>query len=474
MVKKERSIDIKLDKNHIVLYFTIVACVILAFYVAFVIRTTVVYTHLFYIPIILAGMWYYKKAVYVAFGLGVVHILVTFFSPPPLSIDVFGRAVIFIVVAYVIGFVSEQRAEGEDALRESEEKYSAFFKTSRDPVFITSKEGRGIDVNDAAVELFGYEDRDELLKVNVPDLYKNPEERRRHTQLIDQQGFTKDFAVNLRRKDGSIIKTIITSVIKKDGNGNVIGYHETIRDITERKRMEEERERIFKDLEVKNSEMERFVYTVSHDLRSPLITIQGYTELLRKDIERNETEQVETDLKYIANAATTMDLLLKDTLQLSRVGRVTNPPEDVPFGEIVKEALELIAEHIKSSGVDVSMAKDFPTVHVDRMRIREVLVNLIENSINYRGEQPSPKINMGYRVYGGEIVFFVQDNGIGMDKSQHKKVFDLFYKVDKSSSKGTGAGLAIVKRIIEVQGGRIWIESEKGKGCTICFTLPIV
>ncbi|MBK5191402.1 MAG: HAMP domain-containing histidine kinase, partial [Methanosarcinales archaeon] len=267
---------------------------------------------------------------------------------------------------------------------------------------------------------------------------------------------------------------IITSVIKKDGNGNVIGYHETIRDITERKRMEEERERIFKDLEVKNSEMERFVYTVSHDLRSPLVTIQGYTELLRKDIGRNETEQVETDLKYIANAATTMDLLLKDTLQLSRVGRVTNPPEDVPFGEIVKEALELIAEHIKSSGVDVSMAKDFPTVHVDRMRIREVLVNLIENSINYRDEQPSPKINMGYRVDGGEIVFFVQDNGIGMDKSQHKKVFDLFYKVDKSSSKGTGAGLAIVKRIIEVQGGRIWIESEKGKGCTICFTLPIV
>ncbi len=473
MMKKERSPNIKLDKNIIVLYFTIVACVILAFYVEFIIRTTILYTHLFYIPIILAGMWYYKKAVYVAFGLGLVHILVSFFSPPPLSIDVFGRAVIFIVVAYVMGFVSEQRAKGEDASRESEEKYSAFFKTSRDPVIITSKDGRWIDINDAAVELLGYESKDELFKVNVPKLYKNPEERKRHAQLIDQQGFTKDFAVNLRRKDGSIINTLITSLIKKDGNGNVIGYHETIRDITERKRMEEERERILKDLEVKNSEMERFVYTVSHDLRSPLVTIQGYTELLRKDIERNEAEQVETDLKYIANAATTMDLLLKNTLQLSRIGRMANPPEDVPFGVIVKEALELTAEQIKSSGVEVSTAKDFPTVHVDRMRIREVLVNLIGNSIRYKGEQPSPKINIWYRVDGEETVFFVQDNGIGIDPSQHKKVFDLFYKVDKSSE-GTGAGLAIVKRIIEVHGGRIWIESEKGKGCTICFTLPAV
>jgi signal transduction histidine kinase len=150
---------------------------------------------------------------------------------------------------------------------------------------------------------------------------------------------------------------------------------------------------------------------------------------------------------------------------------MVNPPEDVPFGEIVQEALEQTAQQIKSSEVEVSVPEDFTTVHVDRMRIVEVIVNLVTNSINYMGEQPHPKIDIGYRVDGEEPVFLVRDNGIGIDKSQHEKVFELFYTVDKSS-KGTGAGLAIVKRIIEVHNGRIWIESEKGKGCTVCFTLP--
>jgi len=234
----KKGFGTKPESKVLVLSFAIVACVILAFYVAFVIHTTIVYTHFFYIPLILAGMWYKKKAVAVALFLGIVHILVTHLSPLPLSVDVFGRAVIFIVVAYVIGYVSEQRAKGDIALRESEEKYRAFFKTSEDPVFITSKEGRWRDMNDAAVELSGYESRDELLKVNVPDLYENQEEMQRHLQLTEQHGFTKEFPVNLRRKDGSIINTLITSVAKKDVNGNVIGYQGTIRDITERKKEE--------------------------------------------------------------------------------------------------------------------------------------------------------------------------------------------------------------------------------------------
>jgi len=122
--------------------------------------------------------------------------------------------------------------------------------------------------------------------------------------------------------------------------------------------------------------------------------------------------------------------------------------------------------------VEISLAKDFPPVYVDRIRIVEVLVNLIENSINYMGDhQPHPKIDIGHRLDNGEIVFVVRDNGIGIDSSQHEKVFALFYTVD-NGSKGMGAGLAIVKRIIELHGGRIGIESGKNKGCTVCFSLP--
>ncbi len=254
-----------------------------------------------------------------------------------------------------------------------------------------------------------------------------------------------------------------------DESGEVTHVVTISRDITKHKQANKERERLLKELKAKNAEMERFTYTVSHDLRSPLVTIQGFAGMLRKDLGRDEKEKVEDDLKYIENGATKMEHLLNDTLELSRIGRVVNPPEDVPFGELVQEALEGTSAKIKSSGVEVSVAEDLPAVHVDRMRIAEVLVNLIENSINYMGKQSHPKIDIGYRIDDGESVFFVRDNGIGIEPSQHEKVFGLFYHVERN--KGTGAGLATVKRIIEVHGGRVWIESERGKGCSVCFTL---
>lgn len=240
------------------------------------------------------------------------------------------------------------------------------------------------------------------------------------------------------------------------------------------KRMEADwaRDRMYEELEAKNKELERFTYTISHDLNSPLLTLQGFVSILRSDIEQNERDNVERDLTYIEQAVTKLEKLLKDILQLSRIGRMVNPPEDVALGEIAEEAQAQTAEPLKTSGVEFAVDEDCPTVHVDRMRIVEMLVALITNSIKFMGEQPHPKIEIGYRVDGEETVFFVCDNGMGIDISQHERVFDLFSKLD-SNSEGTGAGLAIVKRIIEVHRGRIWIESELGKGCTVCFTLPL-
>jgi signal transduction histidine kinase len=239
-------------------------------------------------------------------------------------------------------------------------------------------------------------------------------------------------------------------------------------DITEQKKMEDE-------LKAKNAEMERFIYTVSHDLRSPLITISGFVGMLKKDIENNKREDIETDLEQIKNAVEKMDHLLRDTLELSRIGGIVNPPEDVSFKEIVKDVLDQISGEIGSKEKDIeisledSISKKDKIVHVDRMRIVEVLTNLIGNGIRYMGDQVHPKIEIGYK----DGAFFVRDNGIGIPPDQHEKVFDLFYKLNKDSE-GEGAGLAIVKRIVDVHGGQIWIESE-GKhreGSTFYFTLP--
>ncbi len=269
----------------------------------------------------------------------------------------------------------------------------------------------------------------------------------------------------------------------KDSMGQVTGVVHVAINITGRKQAEEALRKAHDELEMrvkerteelarKNTEMERFIYTVSHDLRTPLISVSGFLGFIEQDAEKGDLDRYEADLRIANEAVTKMDRLLLETLELSRIGRVVNPPEDVPFGEIVEDALGQTSEKIRSKGCKVSVAQNLPVVHVDRMRIAEVLVNLIENSIKYMGLQANPEIEIGQRIDGKDRIFFVRDNGIGIDPSQHDKVFELFYKVDKKSE-GTGAGLAIVKRIIEVHGGRIWIESELGKGCTVCFTLPL-
>jgi signal transduction histidine kinase len=256
--------------------------------------------------------------------------------------------------------------------------------------------------------------------------------------------------------------------IVQDENGT--HFDGTVEDITKRKQVEEARDLLVKELESKNVEMERFIYTVSHDLRSPLVTISGFTGFLKSDLLEGNLVGADADLNVINSTVAKMDLLLRDTLELSRIGRIVNPPDIVSFEDMAREARNQLVELTRANGVKVEVASDLPFVYVDHMRIVEVLVNLIENSIKYMGDQICPKIEIGYRQSDG--TFFVRDNGIGIDPSQHHKVFELFYKID-GKSEGTGAGLAIVKRIIEVHGGRIWIESELGKGCMVCFTLPL-
>jgi signal transduction histidine kinase len=246
-------------------------------------------------------------------------------------------------------------------------------------------------------------------------------------------------------------------------------------EIAVRKAAEQQREAVIKELEQKNTELAQFTYTVSHELRAPLITIQGFSGLIEEDVARGgDSTELKSHVHRITTAVDTLEALLSDILKLSRAGRIVNIPEPVGFGTIVNEAVDSLSRPLAERGVRVEIAPDFPVVIVDHTRIRGVLINLIENAIKFLGAQKDPVILIGVDTSGITPVFFVKDNGIGIDSKYLERIFNLFEKLD-GTAQGTGVGLAIVKRIIEAHGGRIWAESEGvGKGTTFRFTLPCV
>jgi signal transduction histidine kinase len=245
------------------------------------------------------------------------------------------------------------------------------------------------------------------------------------------------------------------------------------RELNERKRVEAEHEKAIRELETKNAELERFTYTVSHDLKSPLITISGFLGLLQADAKSGNTEKFKADLQRINEATEKMQRLLNELLELSRIGRISNPPSNTPFAKIVEDALALTRGRLMAGNIKVAVEKELPTVNGDRPRLVEVLQNLIDNAAKFMGDQPAPQIEIGTQQEGVQQVFFVKDNGIGIHPSYHERIFGLFDKLDPRSE-GTGVGLALAKRIVEVHGGRIWVESQgKDKGSMFCFTLPV-
>jgi PAS domain S-box-containing protein len=229
-------------------------------------------------------------------------------------------------------------------------------------------------------------------------------------------------------------------------------------------------ERLVRELELKNAELERFTYTASHDLKSPLITIRGFLGYLKQDAQTGNLERLNSDIQRISDATEKMHRLLNELLELSRIGRVTNEKKNVPFQEIVADALQRVEGQLKEKQVQVTVGSGLPSVHVDRERMVEVIQNLVDNSTKFFGGQTEPKIEIGCHVENDRRIFYVRDNGIGIKEEFHDRIFGLFDKLDVTST-GTGVGLALVKRIVEVHGGEIWVESEQGAGATFYFTL---
>jgi PAS domain S-box-containing protein len=233
------------------------------------------------------------------------------------------------------------------------------------------------------------------------------------------------------------------------------------------------RKNLITELESKNSELERFTYTVSHDLKSPLFTIRGFLGYLEQDARSGNTERLEADILRITEATDKMNRLLNELLELSRIGRIRNDPTWVSFEKIAREAADLVHGRIMERDITIDIAPDLPDIYGDYPRLVEVLQNLLDNAAKFMGDQHEPRIEIGQRGVDpdrDDPVFYVCDNGMGIAPDHFERVFGLFNKLDPKTE-GTGIGLALVKRIIEVHGGRVWVESELGKGTTFFFTL---
>ena len=243
-------------------------------------------------------------------------------------------------------------------------------------------------------------------------------------------------------------------------------------DITDIKRAQEELNRSIAKLEQQNEQLNQFGYTVSHDLRSPLITIRSFIDLLEADLRDDVPSKVTADIEQIKLATGKMQSLLRDLLSLAQVGRVAGKFSLVPVGEIVADALALTAGIVKRAAVEVDVHDDFPSAYVDRTRLTEVFQNLIENSVKAMSDEAAPRLEIGVRYDRESPACFVRDNGFGLKADDCEKVFGLFHQLNKGNG-GTGVGLAIVRQIVRAHGGEIWIESPGlGLGATVYLTLP--
>jgi len=387
-----------------------------------------------------------------------------------------------------VSAVSIQRKNTEDALRESETKFRTLIENLSEGMLLLDEQGRIIEWNPAQAALTGFKPGDVVGKPvwdvqfqltpecnRTPDFYEMMEHQSRSILTSGEfANFNRPQTGVIHSKDGDVKHILQTSFpIQTDSGKYRIGA--IMRDITSQRLAEKDREDLIAELKAKNSELEQFTYTVSHDLKAPIITIKGFLGLLEKDMLDGKADHAKKDMLRINEAAEKMHILLNELLELSRIGRFVNPSQNMPFDKIVQDAISAVRGNLDAHKVMVNIAKNLPSVFVDQTRLVQVMQNLLDNSAKFMGEQTNPVVEIGTSgiANDGKQTFFVKDNGKGIAPDQIERVFGLFQKLD-ISAEGTGVGLALVKRIIEVHDGRVWITSKGlGHGTTVWFTLPV-
>jgi PAS domain S-box-containing protein len=387
-----------------------------------------------------------------------------------------------------------QSAIAEAALQESEERLRAILETAVEGIITIDERGIIESMNPAAESLFGYKAA-EVIGQNVNVLMPSPyrQEHDGYMRNYLRTGHAKIIGIGRevvgQRKDGTTFSMdLAVSEVKLASKRLFTGF---VRDITERKRAEERLAELAKSLAEKNKELETIVYVASHDLRSPLVNIQGFskelahaceqvrgkmTESDRPTINKSEIEPVLSQdvpeaIRYIMAGVAKIDALLSGFLRFSRLGRAALRIERLDMNALLGSIVQAMEFQIKEAAATVRV-EALPEAFADAIQVNQVFSNLLDNALKYLDPARPGQIHISGRIDGDRTIYAVKDNGIGIAPEHQDKVFEIFHRLDPSHGTGEGLGLTIAQRILERQHGKIWLESEPARGSTFFVSLP--
>jgi PAS domain S-box-containing protein len=365
------------------------------------------------------------------------------------------------------------RKQAEERLLESEIKYRTLIESMPDGVYRSTPEGKFVEVNPAMVKLLGYSSKEELMAIDIKDdLYFNPEDR--ESMILELNPEELD-VYPLKRKDGSAVWVEDHGWYAKDENGNVI-FHEGIsRDVTDRKIAEMQMQKYAKELQELNATKDKFFSIIAHDLKTPFNSILGLSEVLKDEAKHLDIATIEQYSSIIHSTSSNTFRLLENLLEWARVQRsqILFHPVSILLKNLVDEVIEFMIEKANSKMIAViNYIPDGMVVYADKDMLKTILRNLISNALKFTSTRG--KIEIKAILKGSTTEILVLDTGTGISKDDIAKIFRIdsnFSKDGTENEKGTGLGLLLCKEFVEKHGGKIWVESEIGKGSTFIFTL---
>lgn len=400
------------------------------------------------------------------------------------SVIVAGNVASGVILLVAFGFLRReiaQRREAERALQRRAGEIEDLYNNAPCGYHSVDASGLIVRINDTELSWLGYA-RDEVVgKMRHPDLMtpESAQAWRENFRRFREHGYLESVEFDYRCKDGSTFTASLNATAVHDADGNYLFSRSTIFDISDRKRAARQIEALNRDLEIRatqlesaNKELESFSYSVSHDLRTPLRAIDGFSRVLEEDYGQQFDVEGKRLLKVIRDNGQKMGRLIDDLLTFSRLGSKPISTSRIDMGAL---AHEMFGETVPAAATaPIRWAcHPMPEAWGDRTLLRQVWANLLSNAVKFSGHRGEPLVEAGGRADGGSNVYYVRDNGAGFDMRYYDKLFGVFQRLHGDAEfPGTGVGLAIVHRVVSRHGGRVWAESAPDQGATFYFTLP--